>query len=122
MVADGRICNGKYNNFKKDYGIEQSGVTLQNAGSADILIIMNSWVIRNKLMVIGAVAGALAGFIYWKYVGCLTGSCAITSNPVRSTLYFAVLGALLFSLFKKEDKAKSPGTDDIVSKTDLPQG
>jgi hypothetical protein len=63
---------------------------------------MKNWIIKNKLYGIGALVGALAGFLYWKYVGCLTGTCAITSNPIRSTLYFAAVGALLFGSFKKD--------------------
>ena len=59
-----------------------------------------------RLYFIGALAGALAGFLYWKYIGCLTGTCAITSNPFRSTLYFALMGALLFGLFKKKNPEK----------------
>ncbi len=58
----------------------------------------------NKLYFIGALAGAMAGFLYWKYVGCLTGTCAITSNPFRSTMYGAVMGTLLLSLFNKSSK------------------
>ncbi len=65
---------------------------------------MKKWITNNKLFAIGGVAGGIAGFFYWKYVGCLTGTCAITSNPVRSTIYFAVVGALVFSLFKKSLK------------------
>jgi hypothetical protein len=67
---------------------------------------MKKWIEQNKLYVIGAVVGALAGFLYWKYVGCLTGTCAITSNPLRSTVYFAFMGALVFGMFKK-DKGKN---------------
>ena len=67
---------------------------------------MKNWILKNKLYGIGAVGGTIAGFLYCKYVGCLTGTCAITSNPVRSTAYFAIIGALLFSLFKKEQKEK----------------
>jgi hypothetical protein len=52
----------------------------------------------------GAIIGAIGGFLYWKYIGCLTGTCAITSNPIRSTLYFAVFGALIFGFLKKEKK------------------
>lgn len=48
----------------------------------------------------GAMVGALAGFLYWKYVGCSTGTCAITSRPFNSSIYFAILGVLLFSIFK----------------------
>jgi hypothetical protein len=76
---------------------------------------MKNWILKNKMYGIGAVAGAIAGFLYWKYVGCLTGTCAITSNPVRSTIYFAILGALLFSLFKKDQKQKSiVHTDETI--------
>ena len=65
---------------------------------------MKNWIVKNKLYFIGAAIGAVGGFLYWKFVGCVTGTCAITSNPVRSTIYFAVFGALIFSSFKKEKK------------------
>ncbi len=73
---------------------------------------MKSWIINNRLYFIGAFIGALAGFLYWKYVGCLTGTCSITSNPIRSTIYFSIVGALLFSLFKKKEQATK--TDDGI--------
>ena len=63
---------------------------------------MKKWLSENKLYFFGAVAGAVGGFLYWKYVGCLTGTCAITSSPVNSTIYFALMGAVLFGLFKKQ--------------------
>ena len=66
--------------------------------------MMKSWIIKYKLYFIGASVGALAGFLYWKYVGCLTGTCAITSNPINSTLYFAFFGIILFGSFKKQTK------------------
>lgn len=56
---------------------------------------------KNILTIIGIPAGALAGLLYWKFAGCSSGSCAITSNPVNSTVYGAVMGGLLFSIFKK---------------------
>jgi hypothetical protein len=62
---------------------------------------MRNWIAKNILLITGATAGAIAGFLYWKYIGCVTGSCAITSDPFRSTAYFALTGALLFSFFKK---------------------
>lgn len=65
---------------------------------------MKKWFNNNKLYVIGAAVGALAGFIYWQQVGCVSGTCLITSKPVNSTLYGALMGALLFGLFKKEKK------------------
>jgi hypothetical protein len=68
---------------------------------------MKKWFQINKLYFFGVFIGGLAGFLYWKYVGCLTGTCAITSNPLRSTIYFAVLGALLIGLFKKEKNVEA---------------
>ena len=56
------------------------------------------------LSLLGVLVGGLAGFLYWKYVGCLTGTCSITSSPVNSTIYFALMGALLFSAFTKQEK------------------
>lgn len=48
---------------------------------------------------IGAVAGAVAGYCYYRFVGCATGACAITSSPVISALYGGIIGALIGSLF-----------------------
>jgi len=46
---------------------------------------------------VGAVVGAALGLAWYKLVGCATGACPITSNPVISTLYGAAVGALLAS-------------------------
>ncbi len=73
---------------------------------------MKKWALNNWLYLAGAVAGGIAGFLYWKYVGCLTGTCAITSSPRNSTLYFAVMGALLFGLFKKNNAATPPAREN----------
>lgn len=56
------------------------------------------------LLIIGVVIGATAGYFYWKLVGCNSGTCAITSNPTNSTLYGAVIGGLLFSMFQSKKK------------------
>ncbi|BDB53462.1 DUF6132 family protein [Flavobacterium ammonificans] len=53
---------------------------------------------------IGAVIGALAGYGYYFYVGCASGTCAITSKPLNSTLYGALVGGLIFNMFVKENK------------------
>ena len=59
----------------------------------------------NFLPVIGAVVGAIGGYIYYIEVGCSSGSCAITSNPYLSMLWGAALGYLLFGMLKKRKKA-----------------
>jgi hypothetical protein len=55
---------------------------------------------------IGAIVGAVSGYLYYKYVGCASGTCRITSKPLNSTLYFALIGGLLFNMFVKEPKTK----------------
>ena len=53
------------------------------------------------IYIIGAVLGAVLGFLYYKFVGCSGGACPITSNPYISTVYGAVLGILIAGIFKK---------------------
>ena len=65
---------------------------------------MKKWFNKNKLCVIGAALGAIAGYFYWQQIGCASGTCMITSKPLNSTLYGALMGALVFGIFKKEPK------------------
>ncbi|MEE4257077.1 MAG: DUF6132 family protein [Bacteroidales bacterium] len=58
----------------------------------------------NFLPVIGAVVGALGGYLYYIEIGCNSGSCAITSNPYLSMLWGAAIGYLLFDMFKRRRK------------------
>jgi len=59
---------------------------------------------RNLITLVGIALGMLGGFLYWKYLGCTSGTCPITSNPTNSSIYGAVMGGLLFSMFKKENQ------------------
>jgi len=53
---------------------------------------------------IGIALGALAGWLYWSQWGCTTG-CGITSSPVNSALYGALMGGLLVNVFKNDKKS-----------------
>ena len=57
---------------------------------------------KYKSAFIGIAFGAVAGFLYWKFIGCSSGTCAITSKPFNSTLYGALMGYLVAGMFKKE--------------------
>jgi hypothetical protein len=50
-------------------------------------------------LIAGIAVGALGGYLYYYYIGCMSGSCPITSRPLNSTLYGALMGALLFGNF-----------------------
>jgi hypothetical protein len=56
---------------------------------------------KYRIELIGAGVGAAAGFLFWYFIGCSSGSCAIASKPFNSSVYGALMGALAFSSFKK---------------------
>ena len=47
---------------------------------------------------IGVIVGLVAGYLYYQEIGCISGTCAITSKPLNSTLYGGLMGGLLFNL------------------------
>jgi hypothetical protein len=64
---------------------------------------IKQWVRQNKVTVAGAVLGLILGYLYYHFIGCSSGSCAITSRPLNSSLYGAVMGGLFFSLFQRKE-------------------
>jgi len=46
-------------------------------------------------LILGVIIGGGLGFAYYKFVGCSTGTCPLTSNPWISSIYGAILGALI---------------------------
>ena len=63
---------------------------------------LKKW-LRPFLFTIG---GALVGLGYYYAVGCSTGSCPITSNPIITMIYMGVVGLLLSGLFGKRGDSK----------------
>jgi hypothetical protein len=51
---------------------------------------------------IGISLGAITGWLYWNFIGCSSGTCAITSKPFNSTLYGALMGYLVMGMFKRK--------------------
>lgn len=71
-------------------------------------------------LLIGATLGALAGWLYWHEVGCASGTCAITSSPLKSSLYGMVMGGLLANLLFDGKKQASPSGKYPDSHEQLP--
>lgn len=67
---------------------------------------MTRHILKYKWTLIGGVVGALGGYAYYHYVGCNSGTCAITSSPVNSTLYGVFMGGLLFNIIESEFNKK----------------
>jgi phage shock protein E len=57
---------------------------------------------KYRLGILGALFGALLGYLYYHFVGCASGTCAITSSPINSSAYGALMGSLAFSSLKNE--------------------
>lgn len=47
----------------------------------------------------GIPLGAPVAYLYYRELGCGSGSCAITSRPLNSTLFGAIMGYLLAGIF-----------------------
>ena len=61
--------------------------------------------------VLPVVVGAILGYAYYYYIGCVSGTCAITSNPYISTIYGGVIGLLIS--FPSKRKKTEKVNDDI---------
>ena len=68
--------------------------------------------IRKKRIALSfLVLGAIGGFLYWRFVGCTSGTCAIKSVWYWSTLWGAAVGYLvgdfISDLLDKRKKRKA---------------
>jgi membrane associated rhomboid family serine protease len=48
-----------------------------------------------RIQIIFLIAGAISGFLYWRFVGCTSGTCAIKSVWYWTTLWGAAMGYLV---------------------------
>lgn len=72
-----------------------------------ILHKMKDWILHHKKNFLLLLIGAIAGYCYWYFVGCESGTCAITSVWYRTTIYGAVMGWLVSDLLFKRTKNKT---------------
>ncbi len=56
--------------------------------------IRSSYFLRPFL---GVVLGGVAGFLYYFFVGCVSGSCAITNDPYMSIIAGSFLGFFILN-------------------------
>lgn len=81
--------------------------------------LMKSFIQNKKLQIIFALAGAIGGFLYWKFVGCMSGTCAIKSVWYWSTLMGAAVGYLagdfINDFLNKKRKKKEEESEREIS-------
>jgi hypothetical protein len=66
---------------------------------------------QKRVALVFLVLGAIGGFLYWRFVGCTSGTCVIKSVWYWSTLWGAAVGYLvgdfLNDLLEKRKKRKA---------------
>lgn len=55
---------------------------------------------KNMLPLILGGVGALGGFLYWRFVGCVSGTCMIQSVWYWSTLWGMAVGYLIGDMIR----------------------
>jgi hypothetical protein len=73
---------------------------------------MKSKVFRYKLLVTSI--GAIGGYLYWKYIGCASGTCPIKSVWYLMTLWGTAMGYLLGDLSVNFVVKREAGNDKTV--------
>lgn len=76
---------------------------------------MNVWHKRG----VAAILGGVAGYAYYYYIGCVSGTCAITSNPYISTGYGMLIATLLIDKSKNEKKEVENGNDSTTTSKEV---
>jgi hypothetical protein len=73
---------------------------------------MKNWILKKKIPLLVTVIGAIAGFLYWNYVGCATGSCGITANWHTSTAYGSLMGWFVGDFASNKFNSKKNENDE----------
>ncbi|MCB0699600.1 MAG: hypothetical protein H6551_11595 [Chitinophagales bacterium] len=55
---------------------------------------------KHILTIVGLLVGLVGGYVFWYYIGCTSGQCAIKSNPLSMTMYGGLMGAMLGNLLQ----------------------
>lgn len=54
--------------------------------------------ISNNILriIFGAAMGAGLGYLYWTFIGCNSGTCPLTSTPLKTIAIFSIMGMVWF--------------------------
>lgn len=61
-----------------------------------------TFIVNNKVVLIGLLVGLAAGFIHWYYFACYWGTYPLSSECWVNCCYGTILGGFIATLIKKE--------------------
>jgi hypothetical protein len=67
---------------------------------------------QHKVKIISLGLGAVAGFLYWRFIGCASGTCPITSKWYTSSAYGMLFGWLFSDFFTNKSKVNTPKSEN----------
>ena len=75
---------------------------------------MKEFILKHKYGLIFVLPGLILGFLYWKFVGCTSGTCPITANWHTMVLFGGLIGYFLGDslddlLTKRKNKKEKNG-------------
>ena len=70
------------------------------------------WILSKKIAILTTLLGAIAGWLYWNFVGCDSGTCAITSVWYRTVAYGALMGWFVGDYANDKFNPKKNETDE----------
>ena len=80
---------------------------------------MKKFLSKHWVRIAGVATGTLGGYLYYHFIGCVSGTCPITSNPYNMMMDGAVLCYLLFELiFDAVTKQKLKRISEVSNKKD----
>lgn len=68
---------------------------------------------KTKRILAGIILGMIAGFLYWKFIGCTSGTCPLTSKWHMSTLFGGIFGYLIADSVKIKENKQEEKTDKV---------
>jgi hypothetical protein len=61
---------------------------------------MKDFIRKHHFIILFTLVGGIGGFLYWKFIGCQSGTCPIKSRWYLSTLWGFAFGYLSGSIIK----------------------
>ncbi|OFX48242.1 MAG: hypothetical protein A2X13_15230 [Bacteroidetes bacterium GWC2_33_15] len=69
--------------------------------------------LKHKYGLLLIILGIIAGYAYWKYVGCTRGTCPITSNWHTMVLFGGLIGYFIGDIIDDYFKKKNLKKDEL---------